>query len=311
MSLSLLRASLQDDARALAQSFAVNRPFRHVVIDNFLEPNFCEALGQQFPPFASRHATNETGQVGGKAAVAEIARLGPAYQRLDQLLREESFRSFIGTISGIAHLLYDPDYVGGGTHENLTGQALDIHIDFNYHPRTHWHRRLNLILFLNRTWAEDWGGVLELHRNPWGPVEEDEVAQVLPVWNRCVIFETTEHSWHGFPKIHLPPDAAVPSRRSIAVYHYTAERPAEQLAASHGTVYVPERVPSYVEAGQVLSAEQAHELRVLFQRRDDQIRFLYERELETNEVLHGVLRSPSFRMGRALTLPLRWLRGGR
>ncbi|GAB4362429.1 MAG: hypothetical protein OHK0021_06490 [Bryobacter sp.] len=263
VSLTLLRASLQGEAGALAKSFAINRPFRHVVIDNFLEPSFCEDLGQELPPFASRHATNATGQVGG------------------------------------------------GTHENLTGQALDVHIDFNYHPRTHWHRRLNLILFLNRAWAEDWGGVLELHRNPWGSVEEDEVARVLPVWNRCVIFETTEHSWHGFPKIHLPPDAAVPSRRSIAVYYYTAERPAEQLAASHGTVYVPERVPPYVEAGQVLSAEQAHELRVLFQRRDDQIRFLYERELETNEVLHGVLRSPSFRLGRALTLPLRWLRGGR
>ena len=51
------------------------------------------------------------------------------------------------------------------------------------------------------------------------------------------------------------------------------------------------------------------ELRALLTRRDGQIRFLYERELEISRTITGITRSPSFRIGRALTWPLRKLRG--
>jgi hypothetical protein len=89
------------------------------------------------------------------------------------------------------------------------------------------------------------------------------------------------------------------------VYFYTKERPAQETAPSHGTVYVPWQLPKHLEAGYTLRPEDIEALRVLMQRRDGQIRFLYEREKEFSEVLAGITQSLSFRLGRVLTWPAR------
>jgi Rps23 Pro-64 3,4-dihydroxylase Tpa1-like proline 4-hydroxylase len=144
-------------------------------------------------------------------------------------LQSQEFLDFVSDLTGIPDLLHDPDYVGGGTHENRHGQGLDAHVDFNYHPRTRWHRRLNLIVYLNEQWEPGWGGELELHSDPWD-VEANRTVSILPGMNRAVIFETTETSWHGFSQIRLPQGHRHASRRSFAICLYTRERPAQETA---------------------------------------------------------------------------------
>ncbi len=289
-----------DDLQA---RFATAAPFRHVVIDEFLDPAFCSELMAAFPSFESGGSLNERGEQGRKAAVTDLARIGPAYARFDRLMSDREFLVLIGRITGIGGLLYDPDYVGGGTHENLDGQELDTHVDFNYHPRTSQHRRLNLIVFLNPEWEETWGGCLELLHDPFG----SERVSVLPLANRAVIFETTESSWHGFRRIQLPPGKPI-SRRSLAVYFYTADRPAEEAAASHGTVYYQRTLASHIQPGYALQDGDVAEIEMLLARRDKYIQFLHEREKKFSRLIDGIRNSPSFRLGRALTWPARAIR---
>lgn len=271
---SVVAQSVRDRPDALCERFLSARPFGHVVIDDFLDEGFARALLKQFPPFERGNALNEDGTLGGKSTVERIRALGDAFATLDDCIRSPAFLQLVGRITGIPDLLYDADYFGGGTHENRDGQSLDSHIDFNYHPATGWHRRLNLIVYLNPEWEQAWGGALELHRDPYDP-ETDEVVTVTPEFNRCVIFETTEHSWHGFPPITLPQDREGLSRRSVALYFYTRERPTTQTAARHSTVYVDRPLPEHIRAGRTLTERDVAELRTLLDRRDAHHRRLY------------------------------------
>ena len=258
----------------LAREFRDAQPFQHVAIDGFLDPAFCRALLDEFPRFEDRYALNETGAVGGKAVRMDVREISDTYRALDRSIQAPEFLDLVSRITGIPDLLYDPDYIGGGTHENVQGQGLDPHVDFNYHPGTRWHRRLNLIVYLNPEWQDAWGGSLELHSDPRAP--DDRVSLVTPLYNRCVIFETTETSWHGFSRIALPPERRDLSRRSVALYFYTRERPAEELADTHSTIYVNRPLPGHLQAGHVLTDADVAQLHIAVARRDQHNERLYK-----------------------------------
>ncbi|MEM8994610.1 MAG: 2OG-Fe(II) oxygenase [Acidobacteriota bacterium] len=281
----LLDATLESRADTLAERFRDAPFFPHVRIENFFSDDLCRRLYGQFPSF-DPEARDELGWKAQKATREDVCALGEAYGAVDGLMRSPEFLALISRITGIPDLLYDPDYVGGGTHDNVDGAQLDTHVDFNYHPRRGWHRRLNVIVFLNPEWREEWGGCFGVHRDPWSA--DDEVRRFVPLWNHAVIFETSERSWHGFDKIRLPEERRDTSRKSFAVYLYTEDRPREEIASPHATVYVPQPLPPRFEAGYTLGPEDVLELRTLLDRRSQQIRFLYEREKEAEETVAGV-----------------------
>jgi len=304
--------AVQRNAADLALRFAAARPFPHVVIDGFLSEPFCADICRQFPAFSEAAALNEDGQPGGKAVQEKVRGLGPAFTQLDDLVQSKDFLGLVSRITGIGQLRYDPWYFGGGTHENRQGQDLDAHIDFNYHPLTRQHRRLNLIIYLNEQWQDDWGGSLQLHSDPALPPQADEIVTVTPVRNRCVIFETSERSWHGFRRIDLPPDRQHLSRRSFAVYFYTDTRPEEQTAEEHSTIYVERQLPERFVPGLTLNEADLSELRSLLSRRDQHLSRLYRQLEKANGrlnrswlyALEKRLRRGVYELERSTSLPL-------
>ncbi len=192
-------------------------------------------------------------------------------------------------ISGIPDLLLDPRMFGGGTHENRHGQELDPHIDFNYTEEHGLHRRLNLIVYLNKDWKTEWGGAIEIHSNPRLP-EENQIRAFDPLFNRAVMFETNEVSWHGFPRIDLPEAERNRSRKSISIYLYTKDRPPTEIAPPHGTFYVQRPLPKNLAAGHTLTNDDVIELKSLLVRRDRWIELYQKMELDKNRQIEQLGR---------------------
>lgn len=251
------------------------------MIDGFFAEDFADRLLADFPAFDRGQAKNELyGEGwGGKATNPKIRAIAPVYRQLYELIASRAFLDWMGEVTGIPDLLFDPAMFGGGTHENLHGQDLDPHVDFNYDEAQQLHRRLNLIVYLNRDWRMEWGGALELHSNPRRP-GENQCHAFNPVFNRAVLFETNERSWHGFPKIDLPPEERHRSRKSVSIYLYTRERPAEEIAPLHGTFYVQRPLPEWVRPGHVLTEEECRDLHHAVDRRDKWIELYQKMELD-------------------------------
>lgn len=275
---SPINADVIANAHHHARQFAEAKPFKHVVIDNFLEQKIAQALLDNFPSVQdTSKLVNEFGKPHPKSAISDISSLQPPYHTLDNYIKTRAFLGLIEKITGIADLLYDPDYFGGGTHENFHSAGLDPHFDFNIHPRLGTHRRVNLIIYLNKDWDPSWKGSICFHSNPWD-VDNDQIREVQTAFNRCVIFETTESSWHSVPPVDLPPDKRELSRKSFTIYLYTKTRPPEEAAVSHGTVYVQPNLSPHIKPGHVLTQSDINEFKTNITRRNEYLRNLYQRE---------------------------------
>jgi hypothetical protein len=277
-SISGLNPAVHAQVSNLGKAFESAPPFPHAVIDDFFDVDFASELHAAFPAFEHGNSVGDNGEPGGKSTVDRIRALGTAYQRLDETIRSRAFLDWLGELTGIENLLYDPWYLGGGTHENRDGMSLDPHVDFNYHPSERWHRRLNLIVYLNPVWQQAWGGSLEFFADPRADAQPSR--SVVPQFNRCVVFETSERSWHAFNTIRLPEAQRELTRRSIALYFYTKDRPAREVADRHTTFYVNRQLPETIEEGKVLSARDVAEIRHLLEARDAHIRRLYKENTE-------------------------------
>ena len=261
-----------------AEQFKNQKPFKYVVVDDFLSDTTVEDLISGFPVPVKEDMLNEYGEPSLKHTVPNVREINAHYEKFDSYIQSKEFIDYMERITGIEGLIYDPNYFGGGTHNNLSGQGMDTHVDFNVYDLPgvgKVHRRLNAIIYLNEEWKEEWGGNIELHSDPFDPVN-DEFETVVPIKNRLVLFETNEYSWHGFESVseHVPKGV---TRKSFAIYFYTEDRPDEEKVASHGTFYVPK-----------LDAEDPFDYEKFSHQRNhclNLIKMLYQKEIRQSEVI--------------------------
>lgn len=222
----LNRSGLDQWSVTLTETYREASPFPHVVIDDFLDEGWLEAVEAEFPGPGEIDWWAFDSDTERKLGLRDVADVGPATRQLMAALNSSEVIDFASRLSGIAGLVPDPHFYGAGLHQIERGGFLKVHADFNLHPVTGLQRRLNLILFLNRDWSRSYGGALEL----WDPTMTNCVEAIEPVWNRCVVFDTSSTSFHGHPEPLLCPEGR--TRRSVSVYYYSRPDPG---ARAHNT----------------------------------------------------------------------------
>ena len=203
---------------ALHSQYVSARPFPHVVLENFLVPETAERAAREFPAVNDDSWINYFHLNERKSANPKVETWQPTPQAIAAALTSPEFVSFLGRLTGIDNLFADPSMEGGGLHQSLAGGYLNVHADFTVHPlHVDWRRRINLLLYLNTDWHEEYGGGLEL----WSRDAKRCETKILPVCNRAVIFTTDADSFHGHPDPMRCPEGVV--RRSLALYYFTVE----------------------------------------------------------------------------------------
>lgn len=229
---------LKSDFGALSQAYADNRPFPHIVIDNFLPDEVAQALIDQYPIDQAKtqwiEGTYRETQGDGyvqkdKRHLKDVLAMPSIYRELIWELNSKGFLDALTQLTGIRALISDPELLGAGIHQIAHGGLLKIHADFANHRKYSLDRRLNFLLYLNPGWKEEWGGHLEL----WDAEMHGPPKRVLPVLNRCVIFTTSADSYHGHPHPLTCPQGVY--RRSIALYYYTNRPREDELLNGNAT----------------------------------------------------------------------------
>lgn len=232
---------LYAEADDMARRFSEAQPFPHIVIDDFIPPEFVARLNARFPDLAAKKKTGsehipvylEDGSEAqlGKEWLSRERLVPHIFRRMYWELNSNPFVGILEKITGISGLLADPHLRGGGVHNTTAGGYLKVHADFNKHPQYGLDRRLNLLIYLNEDWPPEYGGDLEL----WATDMSALVEKIAPLAGRCVVFKTTTTSFHGHPHpLTCPEDRA---RRSVALYYYSNGRPKDEVAREHGTLW--------------------------------------------------------------------------
>ena len=213
--------------------YAQAKPFPHVVFDNFFDPALLDMVLAEFPKPGQIKWQKFDNEREIKLASAREASFGPVTRLLFYHLNSITFLHFLSEVTGIPNLISDPGFEGGGLHQIIPGGKLGVHADFNKHRDFGLDRRLNLLLYLNRDWREEYGGNLELWDRNMSKCEH----RVAPLFNRVMVFGTTDFTYHGHPDPLQCPDGM--TRKSMALYYFSNGRPAEEVTGDHSTLFRP------------------------------------------------------------------------
>lgn len=193
-------------------------PFDHCVIDNFFKNEIAVNLQNEFPDFDSDKWHEYNNAIEVKRVCNNWNVFPPTTYQVFSYLNSNEFVKLLRSVIFQNKKLYsDVGLNGGGWHIHKQGGKLNTHLDYSLHPKLGLQRKLNIIIYLNSNWRKEWDGHLGLWSNESDKKPGNLVKQIEPTFNRAVLFDTTQNSWHGLPNPLKCPKTEF--RKSLAVYY--------------------------------------------------------------------------------------------
>lgn len=202
--------------------FRKGLPFPHLVLDDFLDPQFAGKLSGEFPQIGDQSLFQYDNPLELKSALNDWNRFPLNTYSFFRYLCSDEVVACFSKLVGVK-LYADPGLHGGGWHMHQNGGHLNPHLDYNLHPKVGLQRKLNLIIYLPEEWDENWGGHFGMWSHDNGIFGPDKLEREVEIkFNRAVLFDTTHNSWHGLSRAVDTPNGEI--RKSLAIY-YLCEPP--------------------------------------------------------------------------------------
>ena len=221
--------ALYKKAETLSEEYNNASPFPNCFIDNFFEPLTYNNAVNTFPDQDSEiwktpeniHTKGKSVTKQGSMGLKEYL-FNESQRRLFMELHSGLFIAFLEKLTGISGLLPDPYFAEGSYAMSKRDGYLDIHADFSHHDKLGLERRVNIIIYLNNDWKNEYEGSLNFYDENLSVVKK-----IYPIGNRIAIFTTSDKSFHGFPEPIKCPENMV--RKGINLYYYTAPTKEREL----------------------------------------------------------------------------------
>ncbi len=210
---------LEIDYKKTSLEYKNQYPFPHIFLPSFFKSELIKDIEKDFPDLKKIHSYERKNTNEKKFGLSDVYKFPEKIRNLINFLNSQQFLSYLNSITGIEEtLIPDPYFYGGGLHEIFKGGFLKVHSDFYLHPKMKLDRRLNILIYLNENWKEEYGGALEL----WDKDMKKCEKKIFPNLNNVCIFSTDHRSFHGHPDpLNCPENF---SRKSIALYYYSVGR---------------------------------------------------------------------------------------
>lgn len=197
------------------------KPFPYTIVDNFLNKENLPTILNEINNLDNKNANS---QFTDHRSIYEFNKYAFSVNYGDYLkslfaeLNSDAFIHKLETLTGIYGLVRnDITLQGAGIHRIENFGHLQLHTDFNIyeHNGVKLDRRINLLIYMNPYWSEEFNGHLML----FNKANMQCFEKIEPIINRCVIFNTSNKSLHGHPMPLNVPEGI--RRQSISVYYYT------------------------------------------------------------------------------------------
>jgi Rps23 Pro-64 3,4-dihydroxylase Tpa1-like proline 4-hydroxylase len=219
-----IASKLREHTAQLRSQWLAAEPVRHFYQDDLLPEEEASRLAGSYP---------SPDKLMLRSTMRERKRVGVEVGQYDRLVGEYLFAFqhpeviyAIAEVTGLNEIEADPTLYASGISMMRQGDFLNPHIDNSHDGDGRNYRVLNLLYYVSPDWELSYGGNLEL----WD-ARISEPRTILSRFNRLVVMETNQSSWHSVSKV------LVDGTRLCVSNYYFSPKPTSGKAYSNVTTF--------------------------------------------------------------------------
>jgi hypothetical protein len=208
--------TLLNFASAYDHTYRMAEPFPHASLKNVIPWEIMDEIHRDFP---SETELDFEQLSEGNLLLSKPTLFPDSVGFLIKEMSSPLFLTFLENLSGIKGLIPDPHFEGAGLNICKRGSLIDLYQDSNIHSKLGLHKRVKIVLFLNKDWNPKWGGELEL----WAKDKGEPVKSIVPEFNRFICMSNSERCrYASLNQVNCPSGHV---KKFISIYYYSAEPP--------------------------------------------------------------------------------------